>query len=254
LFDTKRHLVFCWYYLLAERRGDCMTPQFAPVEPFDLVIFGGTGDLAMRKLLPALLHRFNDGQMPPGSRVIAVARDHGFSSVQYRERVQQALSGTGDRAGLEGFLPLLDFHALDVHQRRRLAELCAGSAAGWRLAAGQSRVVIEKPIGRDLADLPDRPLPGQGNRAEPDGGALCQHPVRAALECGNTSTTSRSPWPKPWAWTGAAGLLRQVGAMRDMVQNHLMQLLCLIAMEPPYHFPRRRARRKAEGDPRAEAR
>jgi glucose-6-phosphate 1-dehydrogenase len=72
-----------------------MTPQFAPVEPFDLVIFGGTGDLAMRKLLPALLHRFNDGQMPPGSRVIAVARDHGFSSVQYRERVQQALERHG---------------------------------------------------------------------------------------------------------------------------------------------------------------
>ncbi len=48
--------------------------KLIPVDLFDLVIFGGTGDLAMRKLLPALYHRHRDGQFPAGSRIIAVGR------------------------------------------------------------------------------------------------------------------------------------------------------------------------------------
>src|SRR3546814_2617842 len=48
----------------ASCRGDCVTASTQSVEPFDLVIFGGTGDLAVRKLLPALFHRFLDGQIP----------------------------------------------------------------------------------------------------------------------------------------------------------------------------------------------
>jgi glucose-6-phosphate 1-dehydrogenase len=51
-----------------------MTARLIPVEPFDLVVFGGTGDLAMRKLLPGLYHRDVDGQIAPGSRIIGVAR------------------------------------------------------------------------------------------------------------------------------------------------------------------------------------
>jgi len=45
-----------------------------PVPPFDYVVFGGTGDLARRKLLPALYHRLKDGQIPAGSRVMGVSR------------------------------------------------------------------------------------------------------------------------------------------------------------------------------------
>ena len=48
--------------------------QLLPVEVFDLIIFGGTGDLAMRKLLPALYHRNRDGQFLDDSRIIAVSR------------------------------------------------------------------------------------------------------------------------------------------------------------------------------------
>jgi glucose-6-phosphate 1-dehydrogenase len=49
--------------------------ELVPVEPFDIVVFGATGDLARRKLLPALFHRWCDGQIPGSSRIIAVARD-----------------------------------------------------------------------------------------------------------------------------------------------------------------------------------
>ncbi len=52
-----------------------MSPQPKPVETFDLVIVGGTGDLARRKLLPALFHRFCDGQLPRDARIIGGGRD-----------------------------------------------------------------------------------------------------------------------------------------------------------------------------------
>ena len=52
-----------------------MTAKTLPVDTFDLVIFGGTGDLALRKLLPGLLRRYADGQIPEDSRILCVARD-----------------------------------------------------------------------------------------------------------------------------------------------------------------------------------
>ena len=51
-----------------------MTPRIIPVDDFDLVVFGATGDLAQRKLLPALFHRDAQGQLPPGARIIGVSR------------------------------------------------------------------------------------------------------------------------------------------------------------------------------------
>ncbi|MDY6859083.1 MAG: glucose-6-phosphate dehydrogenase, partial [Pseudomonadota bacterium] len=51
-----------------------MVSRVIPVDPFDLIIFGGTGDLARRKILPALYRRFWAGQMPPEARIIGAAR------------------------------------------------------------------------------------------------------------------------------------------------------------------------------------
>ena len=48
--------------------------RLLPVAPFDMVVFGGTGDLAMRKLMPALLCRDIDGQIAPESRIIGIGR------------------------------------------------------------------------------------------------------------------------------------------------------------------------------------
>jgi len=66
-----------------------MTLQ-APLPPFDLVIFGGTGDLALRKLLPALFHRFVEGQIPAGTRVLGIARDM-IGDDEWRARARAAL-------------------------------------------------------------------------------------------------------------------------------------------------------------------
>ena len=67
-----------------------MVSRVIPVDPFDLVIFGGTGDLARRKILPGLYRRFVAGQMPEDSRVIGAARGD-YDDAGYRELVGAAL-------------------------------------------------------------------------------------------------------------------------------------------------------------------
>ena len=61
--------------------------ELIPVEPFDIVVFGATGDLALRKLMPALYHRWVDGQIPEHSRIIAASRDS-MSDDDYREKAR----------------------------------------------------------------------------------------------------------------------------------------------------------------------
>ena len=68
-----------------------MTSRVIPVAPFDYVVFGGSGDLARRKLLPALYHRFRDGQIAEGSRIVAVSRSK-LSNDAYRTMAEAALS------------------------------------------------------------------------------------------------------------------------------------------------------------------
>src|SRR3954464_3003642 len=65
-------------------------PKIIPVATFDCVVFGATGDLTLRKLLPALYYRFRDGQMPPDSHVVAAARSD-LSDDVYRQRATKAL-------------------------------------------------------------------------------------------------------------------------------------------------------------------
>ena len=64
--------------------------KLIPVEEIDLVIFGGTGDLAMRKLLPALYHRERDGQITGDSRIIAASRG-AMARKKYLARVKESL-------------------------------------------------------------------------------------------------------------------------------------------------------------------
>ena len=68
-----------------------MTSQIIPVDPFDYVVFGGTGDLAERKLIPALYRRAADGQIIGDSRVIGAARAE-MSNEQFRAFAEKAIS------------------------------------------------------------------------------------------------------------------------------------------------------------------
>ena len=153
--------------------------KLLPVDEFDLLIFGGTGDLAMRKLLPALYHRDRDGQIQSDSRIIAVGRAT-LVRDDYLQLVEQALH---DNLGKDEFdaanwklfsrrIHYIEADALKHEQWNALCEILSGKedrvrvaylatapslfgpiASGLKqndLVTAKSRIVLEKPLGRDL--------------------------------------------------------------------------------------------------------
>src|SRR5258708_24488506 len=148
------------------------------VDAFDLVIFGGPGDLARRKLLRALYRRYVDGQVPTTSRIIGVARASDTSDnyrVTVRDAVRRAVKSL-DAATLEKFLTLVSYTGLDATTDTGWNEFAADLKAhngkvrvfylstspslfvgicdrlrAYGLNGDGARVVIEKPIGKDLA-------------------------------------------------------------------------------------------------------
>ena len=252
-----------------------MTAPALPVDLFDLVIFGGTGDLAVRKLLPALFHRFVDGQVQPGSRIIGVARE-GLDDDGYRAQVRTALNGAASKEGgkLDAFLQLVHYRPLDARKDAgwddfaKLMGECPDHVrvfylstspdlfvdicqrlGGYGLNEGKSRVVLEKPIGKDLASA---------NRINDDVGRvfaesqtyridhyLGKETVQNLLALRFGNALFEPLWNAGHidhvqiTVAETLGVERRgpyydhAGALRDMVQNHMLQLLCMVAMEPP---------------------
>ncbi|HET7691299.1 MAG TPA: glucose-6-phosphate dehydrogenase [Nocardioidaceae bacterium] len=242
----------------------------------DFVIFGGTGDLALRKLLPALFLRLRDGQLPAATRIIAVSRA-GLDDEGYRDKVRGALPGFVQGATVPEVdefaarlqhvsLDVDDAHAWDDLGRRlngnpnpvRVFYLAVGptlfGAICHRLkehglAVPGSRVVLEKPIGHDLASA--RSI----NDAVGDvfdeshifriDHYLGKESVQNLLVTRFANTVFEPLWnahaidhvqitvSESLGVGTRGGYYDSSGAMRDMVQNHLLQLLCLVAMEPP---------------------
>jgi glucose-6-phosphate 1-dehydrogenase len=249
-----------------------------PVDPFELVIFGGTGDLALRKLLPALFRRHADAQVRPGTRITGVAREP-ISSEDYRNQVRGAFVKYLDSesrlpALVESFLAMLDYRSLDatkeagwkeladcMHERGErvrvfylatapdlFAPIC-GRLAEAGLNGEQSRVVIEKPLGRDLATATaindavgkafserqtyriDHYLGKetvQNLTALRFGNALFE-PLWKAEHIDHVQITVA----ETVGLETRGRYYDKSGALRDMVQNHMLQMLCMVAMEPP---------------------
>ena len=116
-----------------------MVSRVIPVDPFDLVIFGGTGDLAQRKILPGLFRRFCAGQIPKQSRIIGAARAQ-LDSAGYREFVAQAIGkfgpkGADEASQLTGFLDRLSYTAVDVRGEAGWNELRSMLSGDGRVTA-----------------------------------------------------------------------------------------------------------------------
>lgn len=252
------------------------TDENPPV--FDFVLFGATGDLSMRKLLPALYFRFCEGQLPAGTRVIAIARSdfHQDSFVQMME--SEARSHIQDEhfnaQSWKGFLEIITYLKLDVtdqsnydplisilsqHPERvrifylsvapgLFSRICEGvHVAG--LITGQSRVALEKPLGRDFHSacrINDRMAEyfeeSQIFRIDH---YLGKETVQNLLAIRFGNLLFEPLWRREYisdvqitiaekiGVEGRGGFYDQTGALRDMVQNHLLQLLVILAMEPP---------------------
>ncbi len=95
-----------------------MVSRVIPVDAFDLVVFGGTGDLAKRKILPALFRRFCSGQMEENSRIIGAARSD-LGRDEYRQLVAEAINDYNtttkcELGTLEAFLEQIDYVHVDA--------------------------------------------------------------------------------------------------------------------------------------------
>ena len=250
--------------------------QLIPVDPFDLIIFGGNGDLALRKLLPALYHRYCDKQFSEDSRIIAVG--HGaMTSESYQARVKEALCATRialDDAQFQGFSARLDylcFDALDYDGWTALVEALSGHEAKIRavylatpptlfgpvangfkingLITDNMRIVLEKPVGNDHASA--KAINDEVGSCFPEKQIfridhyLGKETVQNLLALRFGNSLFEPLWRREVVdhvqITVAEDLgvdnridfYNGIGALRDMVQNHLLQLVCLVAMEPP---------------------
>jgi glucose-6-phosphate 1-dehydrogenase len=256
-----------------------MASRVIPVDSFDLVIFGGTGDLARRKILPGLFRRFLAGQMQDGSRIIGAARSD-LDTAGYRKMIAEAVAEFGgdeskNKKGLAAFLDLLDYVAIDAKGDGGWASLAkmvrqdviqafyfsvAPSLFGElakrlhsnKIANAQSRIVVEKPFGRDLesARALNQTLAAHfdENQIYRIDHYLGKETVQNLMAVRFGNVLFEPLWNNHYvdhiqitvaetvSVGGRGAYYDKSGAMRDMVQNHLMQLLCLIAMEPPGQF------------------
>ncbi len=242
-----------------------------------LVLFGGGGDLAMRMLLPSLYFLERDGLLPDGLKIIAAARSE-ETVPEFITRTREAVEpraradGGWDPTSWDRLAARLDYLALDATSPESLKTLKArlgddedltsflavspslfghivDAMAEAGLAGPRSRIVIEKPVGRDLESF--REIDAAVGRAFTEdrvfridhylGKETVQNLI--ALRFGNTifeplwnnltidhvqitigeTVGVGDRWP----------YYDEYGALRDMVQNHMLQLLCLVAMEPP---------------------
>jgi glucose-6-phosphate 1-dehydrogenase len=263
-----------------------MAAKIIPVPVFDCVVFGATGDLTLRKLLPALYYRFHDGQMPGEARIFGAARSK-LSDDAFRDRARQALSkhvaaDALEPAKVDAFCNQLHYVAIDGADpesdwsdlRDALDEnrvrvfymatspdlygpICRNLKAA-DLITQQTRVVLEKPIGRDLESA---------RKINDEVGAVFEEAQTFRIDHYLGKETVQNLLALRFAnsiferlWTsdvidhvqitvgetvgveGRGGYYDHSGAMRDMVQNHMLQLLCLIAMEPPVSLDADRVR------------
>ncbi len=251
---------------------------FVPVDPFEIVVFGGTGDLARRKLIPSLYHRFCDGQIPAQSRIIGASRSK-LSRAEYLQMIRDAYEGFNPNEKLSesqwsDFCALIDYAPIDVTADKGwdvlgekldrseklirvfylamppalFSNICQGlKMAG--LAHKASRVVLEKPLGHDFKSA-DEINEAVGKvfsekRIYRIDHFLGKETVQNLLVLRFGNVLLEPLWDKnsiehieitvaeDIGAGGRGAYYDKSGALRDMVQNHLLQLLCLTMMEAP---------------------
>jgi glucose-6-phosphate 1-dehydrogenase len=247
------------------------------ISDFDLVFFGGSGDLAMRKLLPAMYARDCANDLPPTARIICVGRED-MSQEDFLQMIETNskphIKESVDESAWKKFLERITWVAVDAVNLKSFdalaaalradqaltrvyylatppslfAKICDNLAASG-LATQNSRVVLEKPLGRDLesakqinADVGKVFAESQIYRIDH---YLGKETVQNLLALRFGNILFEPLWRREWISDVQITIAEKIGvgnrlgyydnsgALRDMLQNHLLQLLCIVAMEPP---------------------
>lgn len=260
-----------------------------PLEPCGVVIFGATGDLAARKLLPGLYDLFHEKRLPEPFFILGCARRE-WGAEKFRDQARAAVAEHSrfrppPPAGWEAFAASLRYQPLEAGDpsaygrlRARLEELhrqcgtrgnvvfylaiapelyppvvdslgaagLAGQASGW------TRIIIEKPFGHDPASARRLNAQVQNFFAEPQVYRIDHYLGKETVQNLAVLRFANGIFEPLWnrkhidhvqitvaedlGVEHRAGFYETAGAVRDMIQNHLLQLLCLVAMEPPSSF------------------
>jgi len=258
----------------------------ATPEPCSIVIFGATGDLTHRKLVPALYNLCADGTLPSAVNVIGFARREKNDAI-FRQEMEEAVtkhsrqginpelwtcfaeslhyhrSSFDDPEGYKSLATRLDeFDATRGTRHNRLFYLAAApsqfevilrnlreSGLNESSSGGWARVIVEKPFGTDLPSAKALNELVEGAFAEEQTYRIDHYLGKETAQNIMVLRFANAIFEQLWnsryihhiqitaseslGVEGRAGYYDKSGALRDMVQNHLLQLLCLTAMEPP---------------------
>jgi len=248
------------------------------IADFDLVLFGGSGDLSMRKLLPAMYARDRAKDLPSSARIVCVGR-HEWSQQEFLNAVEDNARPHIDAKVFDASLwktfcdriTYVTLNASDVATYQKLVEVMrtdpaithvfylatppslfstiCHNLAEVGLATASSRVVLEKPLGRDLASA--KQINAEVGRVFKESQIfridhyLGKEAVQNLLALRFGNIMFEPLWRREWISDvqitiaeelgvgNRIGYYETSGALRDMLQNHLLQLLCIVAMEPP---------------------
>ena len=257
------------------------------MEPQLLVIFGASGDLSHRKLIPALFSLHLQGMLPKRFSILGVGRSK-HSDESYRESLRPVLDkhgSSGSADSIAAFSGLVNYHTMDTSDQAsyagladRVGSLCttreiprnvvyylaippnlAEHVPAWLAAQGLNseadgfkRIVVEKPFGHDLASA--KALNGSLLKDWTESQVyridhfLGKETVQNLLVFRFANEIFDSMWNHRYidyveitaaesiGVESRAGYFDQTGILRDMLQNHLLQVLAMVAMDPPINF------------------